>query len=88
MLEDVEAGANHEALLRTVVDATIEVREAAHLATVHPTDYPDEGDSAAEEGEEEEEEATVMTEERGPNNLHLDQKVKVEVYYKPLQCSA
>ena len=88
MLEDAEAGANPEALLRTVVGAVIELREAAHLATVPPTDYSDEGDSGADEGEEEEEEATVMTEERVPNNLLLDQRVKVEVYYKPLQCPA
>ena len=42
MLEDAEAGANPEALLRTVVGAVIELREAAHFATVPPTDYPDE----------------------------------------------
>ena len=62
MLEDVEAGAKSEVLLRTVVGAIIELRKAAYLATVSTTDYPDEGDSGAEEGEEEEEEATVMTE--------------------------
>ena len=58
MLEDVEAGANPAALLRTVVGAIIELREAAHhTTTVPPTDYSDEGDSGAEEeGQEEGEE--------------------------------
>ena len=61
MLEDVEAGANPEALLQAVVGAIIELHEAAHLTTVPPTDYPDEGDSGAEEeGEEEGEEAAVV----------------------------
>ena len=40
--------------------AIIELREAAYLASVPPTDYADEGDSGAEEGEEEEEEAAVV----------------------------
>ncbi len=54
MLEDVEAGANPAALLRTVVEAIIELREAAHHTTVPPTDCSDEGDSGAEEEEQEE----------------------------------
>ena len=37
MLKDVEAGANPEALLWTVVGAIIELRKAAHPATVPPT---------------------------------------------------
>ena len=53
MLEDIEAGANPEALLQTVMGTTIELRAAAHLATVLLTDYSDKGDSGAEdEGEE------------------------------------
>ncbi|MCJ1405823.1 hypothetical protein MMC11_009053 [Xylographa trunciseda] len=59
MLGDVEAGANPGALLRTVVGSIIELREAAHLATVPPTDHPGEGDSGAEEEEEEGEEEGV-----------------------------
>ena len=78
MLEDVEAGANPEALLLTVVGATIELRESAHLATVAPTDYPDEGDSGAEEAEEEEEEATVMTEERDGMVVEEEDEVVME----------
>ena len=55
MLEDVEAGANPAALLRTVVGAIIELREAAHhTTTIPPTDCSDEGDSGAEEEEQEE----------------------------------
>ena len=70
MLEDVEAGANPAALLRTVVGAIIELREAAHQATtVPPTDCSEEGDSGAEEegeeGGEGGEEAAVEEGEEG-----------------------
>ena len=44
-----------------MVGAIIGLRKAAHLTTVPPTDYPDEGDSGAEEeGEEEGEKAAVV----------------------------
>ena len=59
ILEDMEAGANPRALLRAMVGANIELREAAHHTTVPPTDYPDEGDSGAEEEEEKGEKAAV-----------------------------
>ena len=64
MLEDVEAGINPEALLQAVVGAIIELCEAAHLTTVPPTDYSDEGDSGAEEEGEEEGEKVVVVKGR------------------------
>ena len=55
MLEDVEAGTNPAALLRTVMEAIIELREAAHhTTTVPPTDCSEEGDSEVEKEEQEE----------------------------------
>ena len=57
MLEDVEAGINPAALLRTVMEAIIELREAAHYTTtVPPTDCSEEGDSEVKKEEQEKEE--------------------------------
>ena len=54
MLEDIEAGINPAALLRTVVEAIIELHEAAHHTTTVPlTDCSEEGDSGVKEEEQE-----------------------------------
>ena len=62
ILEDVEAGTNLRALLPAVVGTIIELRKAAHYIMVPPTNFPDEGDSGAEEEQEEEGEEVAVAE--------------------------